>query len=62
VTMLKAAGVSDFMAMQIVGHESSAVSRQYSHLSVDDLRRSMAKLPDVSATTKAARGKRGAKK
>jgi integrase len=57
VTMLKAAGVSDFMAMQIVGHESSAISRQYSHLSVDDLRRAMQRLPDVSATTK-ARSKR----
>jgi integrase len=61
-TMLKAAGVSDFMAMQIVGHESSAISRQYSHLSVDDLRRAMSKLPDVSATpTKASRGKKGTK-
>jgi integrase len=63
VTMLKAAGVSDFMAMQIVGHESSAISRQYSHLSVDDLRRAMERLPDVSATpTKASRGKKGTKK
>jgi integrase len=53
VTMLKAAGVSDFMAMQIIGHESSAISRQYSHLSVDDLRRAMERLPDLSATTKA---------
>jgi len=47
-SMLKAAGVSDFMAMQIVGHESSAISRAYSHLSTDDLRRAMAKLPDVT--------------
>ena len=31
VTMLKAAGVSDFMAREIVGHESAAVSRQYTH-------------------------------
>jgi integrase len=62
VTMLKAAGVSDFMTMQIVGHESSAISRQYSHLSTDDLRRAMSKLPDVSTSTKTARGKRGAKK
>jgi integrase len=29
VTMLKAAGVSDFIAREIVGHESAAVSRQY---------------------------------
>jgi integrase len=62
VTMLKAAGVSDFMAMQIIGHESSAISRQYSHLSVDDLRRAMERLPDVSATTKAPPAKRGTKR
>jgi len=29
--MLKAAGVSDFMAREIVGHESTAVSRQYTY-------------------------------
>ena len=27
VTMLKAAGVSDFMARELVGHESAAISR-----------------------------------
>jgi integrase len=32
VTMLKASGLSDFIAREIVGHESSAVSRQYTHL------------------------------
>jgi integrase len=35
VTMLKAAGVPDFMAREIVGHESTAVSRQYTHLTTD---------------------------
>jgi integrase len=49
VTMLKAAGVSDFIAREIIGHESAAVSRQYSHLSVDDLRNAMQRLPDVTA-------------
>ena len=38
VTMLKAAGVSDFMAREIVGHESAAVSRQYTHPTTDDKR------------------------
>ncbi len=33
VTMLKAAGVSDVLTREIVGHESAAVSRQYTHLS-----------------------------
>jgi integrase len=48
VTMLKAAGVSDFMAREIVGHESAAVSRQYTHLSTDDLRNTLQRLPDVT--------------
>ena len=48
VTMLKAAGVSDFMAREIVGHESAAVSRQYTHLPTDDKRAAMQRLPDVT--------------
>jgi len=48
VTMLKASGLSDFVAREIVGHESAAVSRQYSHLSTDDLRSAMQRLPDVT--------------
>jgi integrase len=48
VTMLKAAGVSDFMAREIVGHESAAVSRQYTHLTTDDKRAAMQRLPDVT--------------
>jgi integrase len=50
VTMLKASGLSDFIAREIVGHESSAVSRQYTHLSTDDLRSAMQRLPDVTET------------
>jgi integrase len=48
VTMLKAAGVSDFIAREIVGHESAAVSRQYTHLTTDDKRAAMHRLPDVT--------------
>src|SRR5438552_4011400 len=48
VTMLKASGVSDVLAREIVGHESSAVSRQYTHLTTDDLRSAMQRLPDVT--------------
>ena len=48
VTMLKASGLSDFVAREIVGHESAAVSRQYTHLSTDDLRSAMQRLPDVT--------------
>jgi integrase len=49
VTMLKAAGVSDFIAREIVGHESAAVSRQYTHLTTDDKRAAMRRLPDVTS-------------
>src|SRR5215510_4181224 len=52
VTMLKAAGVSDFMAREIVGHESAAVSRQYTHLTTDDKRAAMQRLPDVTDASK----------
>jgi integrase len=48
VTMLKAAGVSDFIAREIVGHESAAISRQYTHLTTDDKRAAMQRLPDVT--------------
>lgn len=51
VTFLKAAGVTEALAMAIVGHESAAISRGYTHLATDDLRREMEKMPDV---TKAA--------
>ena len=46
VTFLKAAGVSNALAMEIIGHESAAISRGYTHVSADDLRREMAKLPE----------------
>jgi hypothetical protein len=47
--MLKASGLSDVFAREIVGHESTAVSRHYTHLSTDDLRNSMQRLPDVTS-------------
>jgi len=48
VTMLKAAGVSDVLAREIIGHESAVVSRQYTHLTTDDMRNAMQRLPDVT--------------
>jgi integrase len=48
VTLLKASGLSDVFAREIVGHESAAISRQYTHLSTDDLRNAMQRLPDVT--------------
>ena len=49
VTMLKASGLSDVFAREIVGHESATVSRHYTHLSTDDLRNAMQRLPDVTS-------------
>ena len=48
VTMLKASALSDVFAREIVGHESAAISRQYTHLTTDDLRTAMQRLPDVT--------------
>jgi len=48
VTMLKASGVSHVLAREIVGHESAAISRQYTHLTTDDLRSAMQRLPDAT--------------
>ena len=47
VTFLKAAGVTDALAREIVGHESAAISRVYTHLTTDDMRPAVDKLPDV---------------
>lgn len=47
-TFLKAAGVSDSLAMQIIGHDTEAISRTYTHLSTEDLRRGVEKLPDIT--------------
>ena len=38
VTTLKAAGVSDFIAREIVGRESAAISRRYTHFTTDGYR------------------------
>ncbi len=48
VTFLKAAGVSDAVAQAIAGHHSAAVSKIYTHLSADDLRCAVDKLPDLT--------------
>jgi integrase len=48
VTFLKAAGASDVLAREIVGHDSTAVSRSYTHLATEDLRPAIDNLPDVT--------------
>jgi len=53
VSQLKSAGLADTLTMQIVGHASEDIHRQYAHLDVEDLRRAMeGKLPDVTKRAK----------
>lgn len=52
-SMLKNAGVNDAVARDIIGHESAAVSRTYTHIDDDAKRRAIALLPDI--TTKPAK-------
>jgi hypothetical protein len=47
--LLKAGGVSDAVAREIIGHESAAVSRTYSHIDAATLRAALDKLPDLTA-------------
>ena len=48
-SLLKNAGVSDVVARDIVGHESEAVSRSYTHIDTETKRTALDKLPDVTA-------------
>lgn len=43
-TMLKAAGVSDAITRSIVGHESAAVSKNYTHIPMETMRAALEKL------------------
>jgi integrase len=43
-TALKAAGVSDAIARAIIGHESAAVSRSYTHLDMQTMREAIQKI------------------
>jgi hypothetical protein len=45
--LLKNAGVSDVVARDIIGHESEAVSRNYTHIDTETKRRAIDAMPDV---------------
>ncbi len=59
VSLLKNAGVGEAVARDIVGHNSAAVSRNYTHIEDDAKRRALATLPDlgVVADTRAEKKK-----
>jgi integrase len=48
VSLLKNAGVSDVLARDIIGHDSEAVSRQYTHIDTETRRAALEKIPDVN--------------
>ena len=48
-SLLKNAGVSEAVARDIIGHESAAISRHYTHIDEGSKRKALAKLPDVTA-------------
>ena len=47
-TLLKAAGVSDAVAMEFIGHDTKSISQNYTHIETATLRAAAAKLPDVT--------------
>lgn len=47
-SMLKNAGVSDVVARDLIGHESMAVSRNYTHIDTATKRTALAKIPDLT--------------
>jgi integrase len=51
-SLLKNAGVSDVVAREIIGHDSEAISRVYTHIEKDTLRKAMRSMPDVTAMVK----------
>ncbi|MGV3772217.1 MAG: tyrosine-type recombinase/integrase [Verrucomicrobiales bacterium] len=47
-SLLKNAGVSDVIARDIIGHDSEAVSRNYTHIDHETKRLALNKLPDIT--------------
>ncbi len=48
-TLLKNAGASEAVTMDIVGHDSKAVSANYTHVDATSKRAAIAKLPDITS-------------
>lgn len=58
-SLLKNAGVSEIVAMDIVGHDSKAVSQNYTHVDEAAKRRAMAKVPDIFAGKERVKEQKG---
>ena len=48
-SMLKSAGVSESVVMDIIGHNSAAVSRHYTHIDIEAKRHAMDRMPEILA-------------
>ena len=46
-SLLKNAGVSEAVAMDIIGHDSKAISQHYTHIEQNAKRAALSKLPDL---------------
>lgn len=46
-SLLKNAGVSEAVAMDLIGHDTKAVSAHYTHVGSDSKRKAIGKLPDI---------------
>jgi integrase len=53
-SLLKNAGIPQSVVMDIVGHESQAISQAYTHVGEPEKRQAIAALPSISALLKAA--------
>ena len=51
-SLLKNAGVSEAVAMDIIGHDSTAMSQHYTHIETSAKREALDKMPDVLALTR----------
>ena len=47
-SLLKNAGVSEAVAMDLIGHQSAAVSRNYTHIDQSTKRKAIDQMPDIS--------------
>ena len=47
VSLMKDAGVPDAVVMELVGHESSAMSHRYTHVGKESLAKAAAALPEL---------------
>lgn len=48
-SLLKNAGISDVVAREIIGHDTEAVSRAYTHIDYSTLKTAIGQLPDITS-------------